>query len=647
MVFIDVVIASGKFHGASALTYTHDAKLPLGSLVEVPLGKTSALGIVSRIVASSEYTTKPIIRVLTPWKLPKANLELARWMHGYYPAASGQIYSLFVPNDLGRNAREKPAGPSANAHLAVLPPLNQAQEKVISAVTAAPIDKSILLHGDTGTGKTRIYIELARRTLEAGKHVMILVPEIGLAPQLRRDFEQAFQDRVLLTHSNMTGAERRKVWQRANTAGQSMVMMGPRSALFAPLDHIGLIVVDEAHEAAYKQEQAPYYDARRVASKLARLHDARLVFGSATPLVSEYYLAEATGSPIIRLTRQAASDTIHESSTTIVNLREKSEFSRAPQLSNALLDGIAASQARKEQSLIFLNRRGTAKVVLCQNCGWQALCPNCDLPLTYHGDLHRLRCHTCGYQTKPVTSCPDCGGVDLLFRSLGTKSIADALAKLFPSATIKRFDTDTLKKDRLDQHYTAVSRGEVDILVGTQMLAKGLDLPRLSFVGVVSADTSLSFPDYTAAERTYQMLVQVLGRVGRGHRAGSAVIQTHQPGSPAITAALKKDWDSFYTSEISERQKYNFPPFCHLLKLTCSRKTIAGAMKAANTYATALRADNPDLTIDGPSPSFYEKSAGSYRWQIIIRAKNRSSLSTIASNLPAGWTADLDPSDLL
>jgi primosomal protein N' (replication factor Y) len=607
-----------------------------------------ALGVVTSNARSSEITAKPIHRVLTPWHLPPICLELARWLQGYYPAPSGQIYSLFVPNDLGRTARvAKQEASAANAHLAVLPALNEDQQSVVTGVENAAAGKSITLHGDTGTGKTRVYIELARRTLESGRNVMLLVPEIGLAPQLKRDFEQAFQDRVLLTHSGMTGSERRAVWQRANLAAQPVVMMGPRSALFAPLDNLGLIVVDEAHEAAYKQEQAPYYDARRVASKLAKLHGARLVYGSATPLVSEYYLAEATDSPIIRLTRQAASDTVHDSAITVINLREKSEFSRSPQLSNALLDGISDSLSRKEQSLVFLNRRGTAKVVLCQNCGWQALCPNCDLPLTYHGDQHRLRCHTCGYHTTPVTSCPDCGGVDLIFRSLGTKSIADALSRLYPSARIQRFDTDTTKADRLDQHYTAISRGEIDILVGTQMLAKGLDLPRLGFVAVVSADTSLSFPDYTAAERTYQMLVQVLGRVGRGHRAGSAVVQTHQPGSPAITAALKKDWDAFYSSEIAERRTYNFPPFCHILKLTCSRKTIAGAMKAATTLSAKLRRDYPDLTIDGPSPSFYEKSAGAYRWQLIIRAKNRSALSSIASNLPAGWTADLDPSDLL
>ncbi|MCW1908735.1 MAG: primosomal protein N', partial [Candidatus Saccharibacteria bacterium] len=433
MVFIDVQIAGSKFHGKSSLTYAHDHKLPLGSIVEVPLGKAVALGVVTGTATTSAVAAKPIARVLEPWRLPKQCLELARWLQGYYPAPSGQIYSLFIPNDLGRTARlAKAPAAATNAHLAVLPALNDDQARVVETIETTPPDKSILLHGDTGTGKTRIYIELARRTLESGRNVMILVPEIGLAPQLKRDFEQAFQDRVLLTHSGMTGSERRSVWQRANQTNVPVIMMGPRSALFAPLDTVGLIVVDEAHEAAYKQEQAPYYDARRVASKLAKLHGARLVYGSATPLVSEYFMAEATGSPIIRLTRQAASDTVHESSMAIVNLREKSEFSRSPQLSNALLDGITDSLSRKEQSLVFLNRRGTAKVVLCQNCGWQALCPNCDLPLTYHGDQHRLRCHTCGYHTTPRSSCPECGGVDLLFRSLGTKSIAEALTKLFP-----------------------------------------------------------------------------------------------------------------------------------------------------------------------------------------------------------------------
>jgi primosomal protein N' (replication factor Y) (superfamily II helicase) len=648
MIYLEVLVASSKIHKDEPLTYSSDSKLPIGSFVLVPLGRFKALGIVVKLSAKPSFAVKPIIKALPGLPLPKQMTELAHWLSAYYPAPLGQIYSLLLPANLANVPRKSVAPVSSlNSHLSMLPKLNTEQQSIVEKINAAPAGKSILLHGDTGTGKTRIYIELAEQSLKASKNVLILVPEIGLAPQLERDFEQAFEGRVRVTHSGLTQVERRKIWEDIAAAPGPLVVIGPRSALFSPFKNLGLIVVDEAHESAYKQEQTPYYDARRVAGKLAAIYGARLVYGSATPLVSEYYLAEATKSPILRLERLAASDKQIASNVEVVMSRDKAEFSRHPGLSDKLLDGISAALSRREQSLVFLNRRGTAKLVLCQSCGWQALCPNCDLPLTYHGDQHILRCHTCGHKDQTISTCPSCGGVDILFRSYGTKSITEGLAKLFPGAKIQRFDSDSLKSERLEHHFKAVSRGEVDILVGTQMLAKGLDLTRLSFVGVVSADTALSFPDYTASERTYQMLTQVLGRVSRGHRRGSAVVQTFQPDSPAIQAALSKDWNKFYAAELEERRKYRFPPYKHVLKITCSRKTISGAIKASDKLVSKLRAEHHEAEINDPSPSFYERSSGEYRWQILVKSGRRSILSEIVQNLPSGWIGDLDPSDLL
>ncbi|HUC87601.1 MAG TPA: primosomal protein N', partial [Candidatus Binatia bacterium] len=302
---------------------------------------------------------------------------------------------------------------------------------------------------------------------------------------------------------------------------------------------------------------------------------------------------------------------------------------------------------RHEQSLLFLNRRGTARVILCQNCGWQALCPRCDLPLTYHGDSHSCMCHICGYHEPSPTSCPKCGSPDIIFKSIGTKAIADEAKRLFPDAVIRRYDTDNKKTDSFDLQYDSIKAGNVDIMVGTQTLAKGLDLPRLSVVGVIIADTSLYLPDYTANERTYQLLHQVLGRVGRGHIAGKAFVQSYDPTNPTIQAAVSRDWLSFYRAELQERQTFLFPPYCFLLKLTCRRASPEAAKAIATKLGDQLRAKRLRIEIVGPSPAFHEKSGGKFQWQLIIKTKQRGELLKVIDCLPSGWSYDIDPIDLL
>jgi primosomal protein N' (replication factor Y) len=628
------------------LTYASGQKLAKGSLVALPLRNREELGIVVDATAKPSFKTKEIGRVLTEQALPATSLKLLDWIAEYYPAPWGYITSLFMPRSLLQTAHAKPLPLPGNATLGALPPLTREQKDTLNAIEKSG-SRSILLHGDTGSGKTRIYIELARKQLENGKSVLILTPEIGLTPQLIREFENAFKEQALVLHSNLTISQRRTAWLQVLTATQPLIVIGPRSALFAPFSNLGLVVIDEAHETAYKQEQAPRYDARRVAGKLAELHKAQLVMASATPPVSEYYIAEARKVPILRMTKLATNEKTAAPAIEAVLARDKERFTRHPQLSDDLLDALQLSLNKGEQSLVFLNRRGSARLVLCKVCGWQAICPNCGLPLTYHGDHHNLRCHTCGYTQPAVSICPECGNTDIVFRNLGTKSIVEALVHFFPKAKIQRFDTDNLKGERFEEHFANVSSGKVDILVGTQLLAKGLDLPKLGFVGVVSADTSLSFPDYTAEERTYQMVSQVIGRIGRGHRSGKALIQTFHPGSPAIQSALGKDWSSFYMQELAERQQFGFPPFFYLLKLTAGRKTAAAAQKAAESFAGELQYSGLAIQIIGPSPSFYEKLGGKYHWQLIIKAKDRRQLINVIDLLPSGWTYDLDPSNLL
>jgi len=476
---------------------------------------------------------------------------------------------------------------------------------------------------------------------------MVLTPEIGLTAQLTETFRAAFgESKVYVLHSRLTAAQRRDIWYAIAENTDPIVVIGPRSALFSPLHNIGLIVLDEAHDGAYKNESAPHYHASRVAAKLAMLHNAIYVSGSATPSIEEYYLASAKQRPIVSM-QELAKKSLGPVHLSIVDLRKPESYSRSRLFSTTLVDALSSCLQRKEQVLLFLNRRGTANVVLCSTCGWQSLCPNCDLGLTYHADEHRVRCHVCGYNAALPTSCPTCGNAEIVLKGIGTKAIFDEVLRLFPAAKVQRFDTDTDKNERIEQKMYSIRSGEIDVLVGTQMITKGLDLPGLGLVGIINADTSLLIPDYTAAEQTYQAISQVVGRVGRGHRSGAVVVQTYNPDNPTLRAALHADWQKFYREELAERQAYRFPPYCHLLKLRCLRATSVSAAKAAQTLRNTIIAAHAAVTVEGPTPSFYPREGGKYSWQLLVKASKRQTLVDIAASLPSGWTYDIDPINLL
>jgi primosomal protein N' (replication factor Y) len=646
MYFYEVLVSSQQFHGKEPLTYQSEQELPVGNIVVVSLRNTPVVGVVLRSVPMPTFKTKSVDKVVAKTLVPKTTLELLEWLRTYYPAPLGILAQILLPSSLLRKRELAEATPPvAVAKPITLPKLIPEQLAAVKTMTTSPV-QSYLLHGDTGSGKTRVYLEMALKSLAQGRSVLLLTPEIGLTPQLESRVREALAYPVIVVHSQLTPAERRNVWLQVLQAEGPIVVIGPRSALFTPIKNLGLIVVDEAHDQAYKQESAPYYQALRVAAQLAHIHKAKLILGSATPTIAEYALAEAKEMPIIRLVEKPAG-TETDKKISLVDLKDRDQFNSHPHLSNMLLAEIQKALSSKSQVLILLNRRGTARLVLCQTCGWQALCPNCDLPLTYHADKHRLQCHTCGHIESVPSSCPVCHGTELLFKGIGTKSLTDELHKAFPEARIQRFDTDNLKSERLEQHFSAIANGSVDILVGTQMLAKGLDLPNLTVVGVVVADTNLYFPDYTAEEQTYQLLTQVIGRVGRGHKAGTVVVQSYSPDSVAVQAAIKQDWHEFYRQQIAERKKYGFPPFYHTLKLSCIRSTAASAQATAQKLVDSLWQAGLRIEIVGPTPSFYEKVGGKYRWQLIIKAKQRGELLKVLPLLPANWTHDLDPLNLL
>lgn len=648
MHYYEVLVGDVQYHGQEALTYSHQNSLPRGTIVRIALRERSPLGIVLNEVTQPAFKVKPIAQVAPFPALPAAHLQLITWMQSYYPAPFGSIIRQFLPASTvfpNRKAQPEPNPPLAAA--ISLPPLTTQQHHAVAAIRPSGYH---LLHGITGSGKTRVYVELAKQTIAAAKSCIILTPEIGLTAQLTNTFTASFPGKVYVLHSRMTAAERRDVWYRLLTQNHPVIVIGPRSALFAPVHNLGLIVIDESHDQAYKNENAPHYRADMVAAQLASLNHALFISGSATPTIEAYYVTHAKKKPIITLTTHAVTHSVSadkKDAIICVDLRDKTMRATSPIISSPLVQAIQTALEHKEQSLLFLNRRGTASAILCQACGWRLVCTHCDLPLTYHGDTHTVRCHTCGRHTPLPQKCPDCNSGDIIFKSYGTKAVVQEVARLFPSARIQRFDTDIAKAEQLEHTLQALQAGGADIIVGTQMITKGFDLPKLSVVGILSADSSLLIPDYSANERTFQLISQVAGRVGRGHRAGTVIIQTYDPDNSTLRAAVNQQWDAFYLSELAERKAFLFPPFVFLLKLTCLRASNKAAEKAAGALKEKLSVYGTAIKIEGPSPSFHPREQTKYKWQIIIKSRSRTLLTRIARELPANWRYDIDPVNLL
>jgi primosomal protein N' (replication factor Y) len=625
-----------------AFTYTGDTKLPIGTLVSVPFGRVTSLGVVTGTAPKPSFATKPIGETVDGIVLPVHLVELAQWISNYYLASPGAVWQTLLPRGIQRKRRAKVASTKFT-----LPKLNiTLSDEQTAALKTIRQHKftTYLLHGVTGSGKTQIYLELAAETLAAGKSVIVLVPEIALTPQLVAQFEATFGDIVIATHSRMTEAERHLAWQAALESNSPRVIVGPRSSLFLPVAKVGLIVVDEAHETSYKQEQAPRYDARAVGAKLANLCQATLVMGTATPTLGDLYLVERERIGYVRLTERVNGQPAPIA--TVVDLRDKTNFGRSRFLTRPLLTALEKTLADGRQALLFINRRGSASSQICGDCGEVSLCPNCQLPLTFHADTAKLICHTCNYQASPAAVCPFCGSANLRYLGGGTKRIEAEVKSLFPHARLARLDKDSATPEYLQQVYKGLHDGSIDILIGTQMIAKGLDLPTIDLVGIVSADTMLHIPDYSAVERTYQLITQVSGRAGRGARPGQVIIQTYTPEHPAIVAAASGDFDGFATAELASRANLAYPPYVFLVKLTCRLKSQSAVREKAATLAKTL-AEDPALRVLGPAPAFAEQAGGNFQWHLIIKAKSRTALLEAVKGIPGGWTIDLDPLNLL
>jgi primosomal protein N' (replication factor Y) len=631
---------------SASFTYASDMSLRDGQLVVIEVGKKKLAGIILREVKKPSYDTKPIVAIIESQPLPSPLVKLALWLSEYYVTHLATVLQTLLPRGLQttRRVRTTPTYRTLRDRTKnVFTKEQQLALATIETMSAGPA----LLHGVTGSGKTAVYIEAARKTLARGQSVIVLVPEIALTSQLVDEFSHHFED-IILAHSRQTEAERHFVWRDALTSDTPRIAVGPRSALFLPLKDIGLIVIDEAHEPSFKQEQSPRYSALRAASVLARYHKAKLLLGSATPLITDYYLADQSDRPIITMKRRARENAVTPI-ISLVDMTKRIHFKKHRFLSDTLLTQLDETFASGNQALIFHNRRGSASTTLCEDCGWSAVCPRCFVPLTLHADQHLLRCHVCGLTDKVPTSCPECQSAHVLHKGIGTKLIESELRKLFPNKITARFDGDSETGETVEQRYKELYEGKIDLIIGTQVIAKGLDLPKLRTVGVIQADSGLSLPDYSSSERTFQLLAQVVGRVGRSHHPTTVVVQSYQPTHPAVVHGLAQNYEQFYKETLADRKKAHFPPFTYLLKLTCVYKTEAAAIKNAKKLADELHVKASDsVQILGPTPAFYERQHDTYRWQLTLKSPKRAALVSLLTHIPpTHWQTELDPISLL
>lgn len=518
-----------------------------------------------------------------------------------------------------------------------------------------------LLHGVTGSGKTEVYMELARRTLAAGRGAIVLVPEISLTPQAIRRYGEQFGDQIAVIHSGLGEGELFDQWFRIRE-GRARLVLGSRSAIFAPVEDLGLIVLDEEHEPSYKQsDPVPRYHTRAVAERLGELTESRVVLGSATPDLVTYHRSERgeIGRTTLEHRLSPVGDGGVETAVPprieVIDMREELRGGNRGVFSRVLLRAVAAALRNGEQAILFLNRRGSARLLLCRDCGAVAECPSCGVAMSLQSDegtLPRIICHHCGRTQKPDAECPKCGSTKYRPFGVGTQRIEQEARRAFPGARVARWDSQSAARKGAHQAMvTALEAGEIDIVVGTQVLAKGLDLPELTVVGVVDADIGLHLPTYQAPERTYQLLSQVIGRAGRRQKQGLAVIQTYSPESTPVQAAAYDDYQSLFDEEMSHRRRAGYPPFTRLVRLVYRDSNEGHGLEEASRVATELRtrrdaAGRADPEVLGPSPAYIRRLRGAYRWQLLLRGHAPAQLVDQV-RLGSRWTVDVDPVNLL
>lgn len=561
---------------------------------------------------------KPITRVIDTEPLfGTEQVALARWMSHFYICAEGVALSAMLPSGKreagGVNTEGLEFAESAFSAQGLS--LSQEQAAAVDAVSGCSAGDFFYVYGITGSGKTEVFLQAASRVLAAGKSVIYLVPEITLSHQVAETVQQRFGSSCAVLHSGLTGSKRLAEWRRIARGG-ARIIVGVRSAVFAPVRNLGLIIIDEEHDGSYKSGFAPRYHARQVAMYLCKKYGCPLVMGSATPSVEAWHLMETGGIHTLPLTKRL-------SGGALPRIRIESLLNTQGALSSALIEEMRRTKSLGKQSIIFLNRRGFSHFFKCKNCGHELLCKNCSVPLTLHKSEGLMKCHYCGWTSKPPAACPECGSIEAGYMSIGTEYIEEQVRKAFPDCTVQRIDTDVLQKNKEAVKILNDFRdGKIDILLGTQMIAKGLNFPGVRLVGIALADTGLQMPDFRASERTFSLIMQVAGRAGRYVPDGEVIIQTYNPYHPAIVCAQHNDTENFYTRELQQRQVLEFPPFARLIRLVFRSKDERQAEAAAYSACSLLKELLPASGVEilGPSDCMLSLVAGNYRFQLLLRS---------------------------
>jgi primosomal protein N' (replication factor Y) (superfamily II helicase) len=545
-------------------------------------------------------------------------------------------------------------------HARVSPPALSTDQRIALQTIHAAIEsgehETILLHGVTGSGKTEVYMQAMEQVISYGRQAIVLVPEISLTPQTRSRFQNRFNS-VAVLHSNMSGPERHYQWKRI-AEGAVQVIVGPRSAIFAPAPYLGLIILDEEHENTFKQESLPRYHARDVAIHRASLERIPLVLGSATPSLETFHRATTGRYKLVSLPRRILNRPLPE--VTTIDLRSNRIDVDRGSLSRPLLDAIGRTIEEQGQTILLLNRRGFATSIQCPSCGFVVICPDCDLSLTHHRDGSKAVCHYCDYTIAAPQVCQQCGFDAIRLAGLGTQKLEMEVQHRFPDAVIARMDSDTMKKPGSHERVLADFRsGRVQILMGTQMIAKGLDFPNVLLVGVINADTALHFPDFRASERTFQLVTQVAGRTGRGDKAGQVLVQTYSPDHPAILAACKHDYRAFSELELQQREQFGYPPYSSLARLIVRGPVQLEAEEFADTLLKKVQLEinriGAPVRVLGPSPPPIAKLRGHYRFHAMLISKDPAPLNAVLARVQATtkvtgenlYLIDIDPIDML
>ncbi len=619
-----------------------------GSVLVVRLGRRRLHGVAVEIVESSEVAPErliPVDEVLSDVPpIPTDLRELASFVSTYYQEPIGLcLAQMLPPLTFGKGRRERPVELLMEVVDRVHAParaLNPDQRAALNGAVAEPFAfRPSLLQGVTGSGKTEVYLAAAARVIDAGRQALVLVPEINLTPQLEQRIASALPAiRVAALHSRLGALERRTRWLAA-ARGEIQLLVGTRLAVFTPLPRLGLIVVDEEHDASFKQQDGVRYHARDVAIFRAQLRGVPIILGSATPSLESYAQAKRGRYLWLKLPQRA---TPH-SALPVVHLVPSRAPGNIEGIAPALQHAIAARLAKREQAMLFINRRGFAPSLLCAACGWKAMCPRCSARLVVHRDDAMLRCHHCGHAALLPAACPDCGNQDLLPLGFGTQRLERALTDLFPGARVLRVDRDsTRRKGSFVVMRDAIEAGEVDILVGTQMLAKGHDFPRMTLVGVLGADNALYSAEFRATERLFALLEQVAGRAGRGALAGEVLVQTDFPDHPLYKALVGHDYDRYAEALLAERRSLGLPPFAHLALLAAEAKTRAPMMSfldaAAERGRAVIAAHACRCELYPPVPAGLARRAGMERGQVLVQSKDRRSLQAF---LPL-WRGELE-----